>query len=401
MPLPTVVSYLGIAKEATKGTGVAPTAFIPVKTIEPFDKVEYYPVDVLQGAMTEIYDEVPGYKWTEFTVGGPFFADTYAWPLAGVLGDAPAPSTSRTVTDGVTTSASTTVTSATAAFTAVDEGKPITAGSNLPAGTYILSVTSATAVVVSQPATASGTALSTTIGAASLFTNTFSLQNAQTGSNLIGQPTSHTLTDFYGITGSNSRQYAGFQWTEAVIKFNTDGLLELTGKGAGLKSSALVAKPAQSFTTTLPIPTWAGNLNIGGSVVSKAMEGEITLSRKFEVIKALTGNQQPAVIFLGAFEAKGKITFYIDDDTELLRYLNNTQPSLDLLWVTGSGAATQGLQVHGSQVAFINSKIVRSKQMAQVEAEFQFIPNTTDVGTSGGFSPLLVRTQSAVNGVYI
>jgi hypothetical protein len=61
----------------------------------------------------------------------------------------------RTVTDGVTVSSSTTLTSATAAFTSADVGNPIT-GTNIPAATTISGYTSATSVTLSKPATASG-----------------------------------------------------------------------------------------------------------------------------------------------------------------------------------------------------------------------------------------------------
>lgn len=64
----------------------------------------------------------------------------------------------RTVADGVTTVSSPNISSATAAFSLADIGSPIT-GTNIPAGTVIASVASATAAVMSQNATASGTAL--------------------------------------------------------------------------------------------------------------------------------------------------------------------------------------------------------------------------------------------------
>lgn len=70
----------------------------------------------------------------------------------------------RSVTDGVTTNASTTVTSATAAFTQADKGKLI-AGTGITSGTTIASVTNATTVVLSAAATASGTSIAFTIGA--------------------------------------------------------------------------------------------------------------------------------------------------------------------------------------------------------------------------------------------
>jgi hypothetical protein len=82
-------------------------------------------------------------------------------PGYGYTGTGP-DQTSRTVADGVTTINTATVTSATASFTSFDIGQPIQTP-NLPAGTTILSVTNATTVVVTNPATASGTAQTLTL----------------------------------------------------------------------------------------------------------------------------------------------------------------------------------------------------------------------------------------------
>lgn len=72
------------------------------------------------------------------------------------------PAATTTVTDGATTNASTTVTSATAAFTAADVGAPIS-GTNIPANSYIVSVTDGTTVVISAAATATGSGITLTI----------------------------------------------------------------------------------------------------------------------------------------------------------------------------------------------------------------------------------------------
>jgi len=72
----------------------------------------------------------------------------------------------RTASDGATTNASTTVTSASgAAFTIEDEGKPIS-GTGIPTGTVIDRVNSATSATLSQAATATGTSITFTIGMA-------------------------------------------------------------------------------------------------------------------------------------------------------------------------------------------------------------------------------------------
>ena len=67
----------------------------------------------------------------------------------------------RSVTDGVLNS-TTTVTSATAAFTSADVGSAIT-GTGIPAGATIASVTNATTVVISAAATATATGVTLTI----------------------------------------------------------------------------------------------------------------------------------------------------------------------------------------------------------------------------------------------
>lgn len=71
----------------------------------------------------------------------------------------------RTVSDGVTTSGSAAITSATAAFNASDIGNPIS-GTGIPTGTTISAVTSATAATLSANATASGTSVVFTLGIA-------------------------------------------------------------------------------------------------------------------------------------------------------------------------------------------------------------------------------------------
>lgn len=95
------------------------------------------------------------------------------WELAGKVGEiatfgvdlvAKREILVRTVADGATNT-NTTVTSATAAFTDDDIGKPIS-GTNIPAGTTITAVASATSVTISQAATGTGTGITLTIGVA-------------------------------------------------------------------------------------------------------------------------------------------------------------------------------------------------------------------------------------------
>jgi len=71
---------------------------------------------------------------------------------------------SRTVTDGVTTSGSATLTSASAIFTSGDVGASV-AGANIPSGTTIQAVTNSTTITMSASATASTSNATATFGA--------------------------------------------------------------------------------------------------------------------------------------------------------------------------------------------------------------------------------------------
>jgi Phage tail tube protein len=82
-------SYLGIAKEATKGTAVTPTDFIPVTAskLKPVDLIGELYDEGLRGSLVKTYAYIPGRTYSTFDFGGPVFADTFGYALAGLLGD--------------------------------------------------------------------------------------------------------------------------------------------------------------------------------------------------------------------------------------------------------------------------------------------------------------------------
>jgi hypothetical protein len=84
----SVRSYVGIAKEATKGTVVAPTDFIPVgkDTLKPQDMVDALYDQGLRGSNVLNYNYIPGRKHSTFDFGGAVFADTIGYSIAGLLG---------------------------------------------------------------------------------------------------------------------------------------------------------------------------------------------------------------------------------------------------------------------------------------------------------------------------
>lgn len=93
-----------------------------------------------------------------YTVNGNLVVPGYGYPGTGP------DQASRQVTDGTTTNNTANIGSATANFTGTDIGSTVT-GTGIPAGAYIIAVTSSTVAVLNVNATATGSALTLVIGA--------------------------------------------------------------------------------------------------------------------------------------------------------------------------------------------------------------------------------------------
>lgn len=91
MPLQNSVrSYLGIAKETTKGTAVTtPAGYIPVdqSKLKTATVIDTLLDEGMRGSMVNAYNWVAGRKYSTVEFGGPVFQDTFGWVLAGLLGE--------------------------------------------------------------------------------------------------------------------------------------------------------------------------------------------------------------------------------------------------------------------------------------------------------------------------
>jgi hypothetical protein len=322
----SVRSYLGIAKEATKGTAVAPTDFIPVSkdSLKPQDIVDPLYDTGLRGSNVLNYNYIPGRTRSTVDFGGAVFADTIGYGIAGLLG-----------------------------------------------------------------------AVATT-GASAPFTHTISLFNSTT-SGADAQPISYTLTDFYAV---DVRSYPGCQFSDFSLKFNADGMLEYDTKTTGFASST-VSDPTPTFSTVLPTPVWRGTVSIGGSQVSTAMSGNIDMVRPVTPVYGISATQDPFQVFLGPLEVTGKITFLMETDAELTNFLSNTQPAIVLNWAYGSGATAVQIQATITKGAYTAAMIERGEDFVQVSIDLNGQSNTTDAGSSGGFSPIKWVIQNAkASGTY-
>jgi len=147
----------GPAVFAIKGDAWAPTDTLPPGQTEP----AWTGTNTLTNSGKQTYE-------TASLAGGLVKATVVC--MGGSWTATPAvPPTPRTVTDGGLTAGSTTLTSATANFSASDVGAGITVPAGLPAFTTITAVTNATTVVLSKPATVTNPATSVTITPATTY----------------------------------------------------------------------------------------------------------------------------------------------------------------------------------------------------------------------------------------
>jgi hypothetical protein len=322
----SVRSYLGIAKEVTKGTVVAPTDFIPVAkdNLKPVDLVDPLYDTGLRGSNVVNYNYIQGRSRSTFDFGGAVFADTIGYSIAGLLGSV------------------------------------------------------------------------ATTGVSAPYTHTISLENSLT-SDVDVQPISYTLTDFYAV---DVRSYPGCQFSDFSLKFNADGMLEYDAKTTGWASTT-VSDPTPTFSTVLPTPVWRGTVSIGGASVATAMEGNIDMTRAATPIYGISNTQNPYQIFLGPLEVMGSIKFVMENDSQLLNFLNNSQPAIVLDWAYGSGATQVQISATITKGAYTAAVIERGDDFVSVTIELNGQANTTDAGSTGGYAPIKwVLKNAKASGTY-
>lgn len=309
----SVRSYIGIAKEVTKGTPVSATDFIPVAkdSLKPQDIIDPLYDQGLRGSNVLNYNYIQGRTRSTFDFGGAVFADTIGYAIAGLLGE-------------------------------VD-----------------------------------------TTGGSAPYTHEITLLNSlTTGTDT--QPISYTMTDFYAV---DVRQYPGCQFSDFSLKFNADGMLEYDTKTTGFQSNT-TSDPTPSFSTLLPTPVWRGTVSVAGTAVSTAMTGNIDMKRPVTPIYGISNTQDPFQVFLGALEVTGKVTWIMENDSQLLNFLNNTQPALVFDWNYGTGANEVQIQATLSKGAYTAAVIERSDDFVKVTVDINAMSTTTDAGASGGYAPI-------------
>lgn len=207
------------------------------------------------------------------------------------------------------------------------------------------------------------------------------------------QPPSYCLTDWNSnITGY---QLAGARMSELDLKFSGNGKLEYSAKATVLQDTVNATKPSFVNTAVPIMAGWRGVVQLGGTTVGFVVEGEQNIKRAIEVIDTADGVQAPYYLFAGEITGDGKLTIVMENDTWRANYVAGTVTSLDINYTQGTGATLTQVKTHCSTIRIEDAKIGRSKPYAELEITYVADGNSTDVGASGGFSPIKATLQNA------
>lgn len=224
--------------------------------------------------------------------------------------------------------------------------------------------------------------------------NTFAFATKNTGD---GQPTSFTLNDFYA---ENNRQFPGIKFSELAFKISPDGILKYDAKSIGL-GSVTAATPTPTFSALQPKASWQCVTTLGGGVVTYAEDAEVTIKRSTKPVWNLDGSAGPYKIWSGPVVVSGKLTTVMDDETQYNNLNLSAAQILDFTISTGALLTLESLQLRMTKGVYTTGKIERGKDWVELPLTFEAVANTTDVGSSAGFSPIKATLKNLkVTGTY-
>jgi hypothetical protein len=407
---PVTRRFIGLAKETTAGTSVAPTYTFPMTKFTPKDNITYLKDDAWRNSMAELYNLIQGVEISDLDMGGPFFGDGIGYNLANILGDYwqsvnGSIGTATTIATGnpYTAGASTLLTTAT-----IPIGTTIAVGALGTTAEEVRTVSNVTGsgpftLTLNSPMYQNHLALAAVTPYASVNTivHNFSLLNSGTGMGgySSAQPPTYSYTDYTGVTASTgARTYAYTCFSEIALTGTATELLMWDGKATGFASAIAGQTPTATISSVKPQADWTTLIQVAGVQVNTIEEWKLTLTRKLDPKFTNSGQQSPFAIPRGALGAALSLNYDpAIDESAFLLYLNNTQPTLQIISGNGlSGANLVQVQINVQVAAYDTGEIEDSKTTFGYNETVLCVANSTNAGPSGGLSPVSIALTNAV-----
>jgi len=398
---PVALEWLGLGPERlTPGTIAAPTATLPVEKIEPDDQLKLLYDNSIRGIMATNFSATPGTESSEVSFGGPVYLDTIGHVLLNLFGDYSA-----------TGSTPTSATTFTGALAAGATSGTLTSPTGYTSSSIVQIGSGATSEVVQLTGLAgsvatwannplrfahTGTPAAAVVSAP--FTHKFALLNA--GNN--GQPQTHTLTHYNGLTGANKAAQYGF-WCASQCAFNMDAekLFTHETKGMAYLQQAAGSPVTNSFSLVPVYPNWKFAVGIGGpasggTLVNDVALASVDIAREVKGYWTANGQQQAYTFGRNSLKATAKFTEVAQNSTPMSNYINGTQQQVQFAATNGLSGANLLAVTINFQLAAIETVKFNNNTVIEYESSILGLSNTTDAGGSGGQSPLSVTIQNAV-----
>ncbi|MEE6264872.1 phage tail tube protein [Streptomyces diastatochromogenes] len=373
------LATIGLAKEVTPGTWLAPTVGVPFTKGDYEDMFTELKDESVRGNDTVLQGMYQGVVHAEWQLDVMAYPDLVGHFLCGVIGP-------DTVTAGVsTTLSSSTIIGATSISTAatipvgstiaIDTGTKVeyaTTGTPTGSGPYTIPIVT--------PATGLTQAHNSAVTVVSQTTHTFKQSTS-------ALPT-YSLT-LYDTTQTVSCSYC--RLSDLQMKIDPKGAVSLSLKYVSFPS-VVQSVQTETFSTYDPLLGWSWTMNNAGGASTRGLTYDMTVKRATEAIASSDGTQAPREVFAGPIEVDGTYKAIFENQTDMALYLNYTQSATTATLAQPVPRGGQSLALTMSKSGYYKGK--RDLGSAYVQADFSIsgIYNTTD---GGAVSATLKNFQTA------
>lgn len=367
---------LGLVKEATAGTWLAPTVGIPFTKADYEDMYVEIKDESVRGDDTVLHGMYQGPGHCEWNIDVLAYPDLIGHFLRATIGP-----------DTVTAATSTTLSAATT-IGATSIQTPV----SLPAGTTIMIDTGPNLEYAWTDGAATGVGpytsnVTTVLGKTG--TNRVGLLYAHNSAVAVVTATTHTFKQnpavalptysltVYDTNATFSGSYA--RASELQLKIDPKGALAFTVKFLSFPTVSQTLQ-TETYTTYDPLLGWSWAMTNGGASSTRGLTLDATIKRATEAIASSDGLQTPREVFAGALEIDGTYKAIFESQTDMNLFLNYTQTATTAALQQPIVRGGQSLSLTMSKSGYFKGK--RDFSTAYTSADFSLsgIYNTTDGG---------------------
>ncbi|MEV6674573.1 phage tail tube protein [Streptomyces sp. NPDC051162] len=361
------LATLGLAKEATPGTWLAPTVGIPFTKGDYEDMYTEIKDESIRGNDTVLQGMYQGVVHAEWQLDVMAYPDLAGHFLAGIIGpDVVTAGVSTTLSASTTvgaTSISTAATIPAGSVIAIDTGTKLeyaTTGTPTGAGPYTIPIT--------VPATGLTQAHNSAVTAVSQTTHVFKQSTT-------ALPT-YSLT-LYDTTQTISCSYC--RLSDLQMKIDPKGAVTASVKYVSFPSVGQTLQ-TETFSTYDPLLGWSWNMTNGGAASTRGLTYDVTVKRATEAIASSDGTQAPREVFAGPIEVDGTYKAIFENQLDMSLYLNYTQTAATASLQQPVPRGGQSLSITLSKSGWYKGKRDLSTPYVQADFSLSGIYNTTDGG---------------------